>query len=95
MTTAELLEPLKTCDLLVLDEIGAVKNTQDEEGNSYLNDALYEITDARQGRQTVYTSNHTPTELAKHVNPRIYERIFFNAYDYEIQGDSYRLKGGF
>lgn len=95
MTTADLLKPLKTCDLLVLDEIGAVQNKLDEEGNSYLNDALYEITDARQGRQTVYTSNHTPTELAKHVNPRIYERIFFNAYDYEIQGDSYRLKGGF
>lgn len=95
MTTAELLQPLKTCDLLVLDEVGAVQNKQDEEGHSYLNDALYEITDARQGRQTVYTSNYSVKALAKHVNPRIYERIFYNTYDYEILGKSYRKNGGF
>ena len=95
MTTAEFLQPLKTCDLLVLDEVGAVQNKQDKEGNSYLNDALYEITDARQGRQTVYTSNHTPEELVHHVNERIYERIFFNAYPYEVEGKSYRKNGGF
>ena len=95
MTTAELLQPLKTCDLLVLDEVGAVQNKLDTEGNSYLNDALYEITDARQGKQTVYTSNHSPEKLAAHVNPRIYERILFNTYDFEILGESFRKGGGF
>lgn len=95
MTTADLLKELKTCDLLVLDEIGGVQNRQDEAGNSALNDALYEITDARQGKHTIYTSNYTPKELTQHVNPKIYERIFYNAHTLEILGESYRKDGEF
>lgn len=95
ISEAELLDMLKTCDLLIIDELGGALNRQDEQGQSWLNDILFQITDARQGRNTIYTANPTPEELQQHVSPKIYERIFYNIHILEFEGKSHRLGGEF
>nr|WP_156129561.1 ATP-binding protein [Jeotgalibacillus malaysiensis] len=95
ISESKILDMLKSCDLLIIDELGGAMNKQDEQGQSWLNDMLFQITDARQGRNTIYTSNPDPDELQQHVSKKIYERIFANIHILEFTGKSYRLNGTF
>lgn len=95
VSEAQMLEMLKTCDLLIIDELGGKMNRQDDDGQSWLNDILYQITDARQGRNTIYTSNPAPGDLLRHVNGKIYERIFYNLHELAFEGKSHRIGGEF
>jgi DNA replication protein DnaC len=95
LSEAKIIEALETVELLVLDELGGEFNKKDEQGNSFFNDIIYQIIDARQGRNTIYTSNMQPKELEQQYNRKIYERIFANIHLLEFEGSSYRTGGEF
>jgi DNA replication protein DnaC len=95
LSEAKLIEALETVELLVLDELGGEINKKDDEGNSWFNDIVYQIIDARQGRNTIYTSNMQPEQLEQQYNQKIFERIFANIHLLEFEGTSYRLGGEF
>ena len=70
-TTDDMLEHLGRVPLLVLDEIGVTKGTDDELKN------LYTIIDDRyrNERPTVLLSNLTPPEMKSVIGDRIYDRL--------------------
>ncbi len=67
----ELVDILKTRELVVLDDIGAVKNTE------YDRILLSDIINTRYNNQlaTIYTSNISPQELSVVVEPRLGDRM--------------------
>jgi DNA replication protein DnaC len=95
ISEAQLIETLESVELLVLDELGGQANKKDDDGESWFNDIVYQIIDARQGRNTIYTSNLQPEQIAAKYNQKIFERIFDNIHLLEFEGQSYRLGGEF
>lgn len=70
---AEAIRRLASCDLLVLDDLGAGESSRAEVERR----VLYQVTEARQNAQriTVITSNLAPDALAKKVGVRILNRF--------------------
>ncbi|MDR0884326.1 MAG: ATP-binding protein [Oscillospiraceae bacterium] len=65
---------LQTCDLLVLDDLGA------EAANSATKEALYILVNARllAHKPTIVSSNFTPQELAAQYDTRIASRLLYD-----------------
>lgn len=79
-------EIYKEIDLLILDDIGAVKKTD------YIMEQLFNIIDYRviSGKTTLYTSNISPNNLAEATGKRLASRILANAEILEIKGGDNR-----
>ena len=89
---SEILEPVLTADLLVLDELGSQKPTQ------FVQDMLYYIINTRynENRTTIFTTNYLDeprdpkeetleTRIGKRLRSRLYEmaeRVIVDADDY-------------
>lgn len=89
---AELLATLSTVEFLVLDDIGAEKSKQSEEGDSWATEKLFEIIDGRSGRHTIYTTNLTSDKLPEKVGKRNFSRMMMNTKPFRFEGDDYRIK---
>ncbi len=78
-----LLEQVKNCDLLILDDLGA------ERGTEWAIAKLDEIIDHRyiNKRDTVITTNLQPKQLPDRIADRLYEGTTL-----QLKGDSYRRK---
>ena len=79
------LDMLNTLDLVILDDIGAVQNS------NYDLTILSDIIDTRyrNGLSTVYTSNLSPTSLEQSIGSRLKDRICSDIV-IELKGSSHR-----
>lgn len=85
-TEADIMKALLTCDLLILDDIGAEKLTD------WVQDIMYRIIDGRYRKKKpiLYTSNIEPKQLANQLGGRTYDRILETSLIIENQATSYR-----
>lgn len=83
---SDILKHLNTCDLLILDDIGAEKVTD------WVQDVLFRIVDGRYRKKKpiMYTSNLKPSLLADKVGERIYDRMNETSLAVENKATSYR-----
>ena len=81
----ELLEALEMVDLLVLDDLGA------EGASDWQVTKLFEVVDSREGKHTIFTTNHSSEGLMSQIGKRNYDRLFYKCDEVVFQGESYRL----
>lgn len=82
----EIFEVLENVDLLILDDLGAEKQTD------WSDERLFDIIDSRQGMHTIYTSNYNEEGLFEILGERNFSRIVNeDTKIIEIQGKNYRL----
>lgn len=86
----DVLKWIIEADLLVLDDIGATIVTKDNEATKLEIEKLFQITNARQGKATIYTTNLEGKELRKHVGDRVMTRIINKTACIAMQGESRR-----
>lgn len=87
---AELMEKVRTVDLLILDDLGTERTTE------FANEKVYAVIDARyrSGKPTIFTTNMTLTQMKEAVDvrqKRLYDRIFQTCFPLQFNGDSRRL----
>ncbi len=96
-TQDQIMSCLKRCDLLILDDIGAEYVKPDANGfESWAADIIFQIVNARQGKNNIYTTNYTSKELAKKygkLSKRIISRMMYKAKVLKVDGEDQRLKG--
>lgn len=82
----EVLEMVRKCKLLIIDDIGAEKVTE------WVRERLVSIINTRVsgGLSTIYTSNLSPTELMDQFEERIGSRVLGCSQLIEIQGNDRR-----
>jgi DNA replication protein DnaC len=85
-TEREIMRALFSCDLLILDDIGAEKVTD------WVSDALFRIIDGRYRKKKpiLYTTNLKPTLLLEKLGGRIYDRITETSLPVENKANSFR-----
>lgn len=83
---SEVLEMLKKCKLLIIDDIGAEKVTE------WVRERLVSIINTRVsgGLSTIYTSNLSPNELVSQFEERIASRVLGCSQIVEITGKDRR-----
>lgn len=83
---AEILEMVKNCKLLIVDDIGAERPTE------WVRERLVSIINDRvsNGLSTVYTSNLSPDELVERLGERIGSRVIQCSGVINIKGKSRR-----
>lgn len=86
VTENDLLEFVKSVDLLVLDDLGAEHSTE------WATAKLFEILDDRAGKATVYTTNLSSQEMIGRFNERNFSRLMENNYIVKMEGQDYRRK---
>lgn len=93
----KILESIKKCELLILDDIGAEYVKPDASGfESWAADILFQIVNSRQGKKNVYTTNFTSKYLNQKygmMSKRIISRLMSNAKVIKVEGEDHRLKG--
>lgn len=85
----ELLDMLKNCRLLIVDDIGAEKSSE------WVNERLLSIINTRmmKGLSTIYTSNISLEELGARMGERIKSRIIGSTTEIHITGKDRRGGG--
>lgn len=86
-TEADLFDRAKRVDLLVLDDLGAERNSE------YVLDRLYVLINGRYSNDaaTLITTNRTPAELKAQIGPRIFSRICEMCVIMQFPEGDYRL----
>lgn len=93
----DIITSLADVTLLVLDDIGAeqVKYTDSSkttiDTDTFSNDVLFQVLDARLGKATIYTTNLRGKELQARIGQRNFSRIIDDAKIVKMYGDDYRL----
>lgn len=84
---SDLLEALKTVDLLALDDLGAERMT------GWVEEKLYEVLNHRHNerKRTIVTTNLEPGDLSEHVGERIFWRVKRMAQRIEVIGPNLRM----
>ncbi|WP_018130118.1 ATP-binding protein [Effusibacillus pohliae] len=88
-TEADILEALKTVDVLVLDDIGAEYSGSAE---SWAVTKIFEVVNARSGRHTIYTTNLNSEQLQLKIGDRNFSRMCERAHVIKMHGPDYRRK---
>ena len=80
-------ESVRSCNLLVLDDLGAERPTE------WVRERLYELINYRynEGKATIFTSNFTPDQIEERLGSRIGSRVKF-ADQVEIKGVDRRIQ---
>lgn len=86
----DVLKWIIEADLLVLDDIGATIVTNNNEASKLEIEKLFQITNARQGKATIYTTNLVGVDLRKHVGDRVLNRIINKTKCIPMEGESRR-----
>lgn len=84
---ADLFDRARRVDLLVLDDLGAERNSE------YVLDRLYVLINGRYSNDaaTLITTNRSPAELKAQIGPRIFSRICEMCVAMEFPDGDYRL----
>ena len=85
----DLLDALEIVDFLVMDDLGA------EQASQWQLSKLFEVIDTRQGKPTIYTTNHNNESLAEQVGLRNFDRLCEDIEIIHFTGESYRKRASF
>lgn len=87
-TEQEIMQALLSCDLLVLDDLGAEKVTD------WVQDVLFRIVDGRyrMTKPILVTTNLAPNDLPRTIGDRITDRLLEITVPVEIKATSYRME---
>lgn len=88
----DLLEFVRTVDLLVLDDLGAEYTNIKGGADNWTWSKLFEVIDSRSGKHTIYTTNLSSPELEAKVNERNFSRIMDNTEVVKMNGRDFRKK---
>ncbi len=85
-TESDIMKALLTCDLLILDDIGAEKVTD------WVQEIVFRIIDGRYRKEKpiLATTNLEPKQLASQIGKRAYDRLLEISQPIENKGTSYR-----
>ncbi len=86
----DMLQALKSVDVLVLDDIGAEYSGQSAE--SWAVSKIFEVMNARQGMHTIYTTNLHSEQLQEKLGARNFSRMCENTRIVRFEGADYRLR---
>lgn len=82
----DILDVLEKVDVLVLDDIGAEKQSE------WASEKLFDVIDSRQGMHTIYTTNYEPNDLMDLLGERNFSRVVNeDTTVIEIDGPNYRF----
>jgi DNA replication protein DnaC len=84
----DVLEALRTVDVLVLDDIGAEYSGNADE--SWAESKIFEVMNARQGMATVYTTNLNGEQLQAKIGARNFSRMCEGLVVVKLSGRDYR-----
>lgn len=88
----EILRGLQKADLVVIDDLGADRFDENDQGNKWSKTKLFEIADSRAGKATIFTTNYTYGELISMYGEREFGRMMENVEPVKIDGKDYRLR---
>jgi DNA replication protein DnaC len=95
-TQEQFMQMLDKLDLLILDDIGAEYVKIDPNGfESWAADILFQITNIRQNKPTIYTTNYTSSEMEEKYgrqSKRILSRMLSGAYVVTLEGKDHRVE---
>jgi DNA replication protein DnaC len=89
-TEKDVLKWIKEVDLLVLDDIGSTSGSLDDTASKFEAEKLFQITNSRQGKATIYTTNMTGEQLKNHVGDRVFSRILNKTVPVTVDGRNRR-----
>jgi DNA replication protein DnaC len=89
-TEKDVLKWIKEVDLLVLDDIGSTSGSLDDTASKFEAEKLFQITNSRQGKSTLYTTNMSGEQLRKHVGDRVFQRICNKTVPVTVEGRNRR-----
>lgn len=92
MTEFQFMELLAKVDLLVLDDLGAERNTTRETDISWSTAMFFSIVNSRAGKHTVLTMNFTIPQMLKVYGERDGSRLIEDAKLIAVPGENYRLR---
>jgi len=88
----EILEALAEVQLLVLDDLGAERTSDEEKALAWSKTKLFEIFDSRAGKHTVITTNFEIGQAMKVYGERDLSRFLEDAYPVKIDGENFRMR---
>ena len=88
----DILEMIAGVQLLVLDDLGAERNSGEESALSWSQKTLFEIFDSRAGKHTVITTNFDVGQALKVYGERELSRFLEDAYKIPVPGSNYRMR---
>lgn len=82
--TGELMSEIQKADFVVIDDLGAELGVFNSKSISsvYSNDTLTKITDARQNKAVIYTTNLNKDQLVQAYGDRVFSRMANNSNGY-------------
>jgi DNA replication protein DnaC len=80
----QLLIALEEIDVLVLDDIGAEKESD------WVHEKIFELIDSRAGKHTIYTTNLSSVELDQKIGKRNFSRLIMDTEIVRIEGEDNR-----
>lgn len=88
----DLLEMLVKVDLLVLDDLGAERNSVNEADANWAKPKFFEIVDGRVGKHTVLTTNFDMGQTMRVYGERDFSRFLEHVVLVEVPGSNYRMR---
>lgn len=88
----DILNALQKVDLLIFDDLGAEREDDDDKGTAWAKQKIFEITDRRAGKATIYTSNYSGSQLMRMYGERDFGRMVKDCIPVTVAGENYRLK---
>jgi len=88
----DIFKVLQKVDLLILDDLGAERENSDDTGTAWAKTKIFEITDSRAGKSTIFTSNYSGAELIRMYGERDFGRMVKDCKAITVEGENYRLK---
>lgn len=86
VTELDLMQALEEVDVLVLDDIGAEKDSD------WTTEKIFELIDSRAGKHTIYTTNLSSIELDQKIGKRNFSRLIMDTEIVRIEGEDNREK---
>jgi DNA replication protein DnaC len=88
----KLYEMLSKVDFLVLDDLGAERNSVIEDDANWAKPKFFEIVDGRAGKSTIITTNFDTKQAMRVYGERDLSRFLQDAAPIEVPGDNYRMR---
>lgn len=88
----DILRAIQTVDLLIFDDLGAEREDADDQGNKWSKGKIFEISDSRAGKATIFTSNYSGSELMHMYGERDFGRMVQDCKAVTVLGENHRLR---
>lgn len=91
VTEGQILDALKSADILVLDDLGAEYSGNGNNAESWAVSKIFEVINARQGKHTIYTTNLNGEEMQLKFGARNFSRVRARTRVVKMNGKDFRI----